>query len=84
MGLRKLPEIVPLLTKLGKGDTPVMVVENGSLDKERCVTGTVKTIQKEVKQQAIKSPAIIIIGAVVNLYAPFKKISQVILTKQSV
>jgi len=76
MGLRKLPEIVNLLKRAEKSDSPVMVVENGSRANERCVTGTVNTIVKEVQNQAIKSPAIIIIGAVVDLYAPFKKINQ--------
>ncbi len=84
MGLRKLAEITALLKQAGKGKTPVMVIENGSTPKERCVTGTVDTIVKEVKKQAIKSPAIIVVGAVVNLYSPFKKISQTVLTKQSV
>lgn len=74
MGLRKLPEIVGLLKELGKVDTPVMVVEKGSTDQERCVTGTVNTIVKKVIDKEIESPAIIIIGAVVELYSPFQKI----------
>ena len=73
MGLRKLSEITRLLIRLGRTDTPVMVVENGSRDKERCITGKVNTIVEEVKEQAIKSPAIIIIGSVVDLHASFNK-----------
>jgi len=79
MGLRKLPEITALLKEAGKDKMPIMVVENGSRVNERCITGTIDTILEEVKKQAIKSPAIIIVGAVVNLYSPFKKMSQTVL-----
>ena len=84
MGLGKLAAITTLLKQAGKEKTPVMVVENGSSAEERCVTGTVSTILATVESQEIKSPAIIIVGAVVNLYSPFKQFSQTVLIKQSV
>ena len=84
MGLGKLAAITTLLKQAGKEKTPVMVVENGSSAEERCVTGTVSTILATVESQEIKSPAIIIVGAVVNLYSPFKQFSQTVLAKQSV
>ena len=84
MGLRKLPEIVSLLIKLGKGETPVMIIENGSLPQERCVTGTVSTILDALDRNPLASPAIILVGEVVKLYPQFKINVVNILAKQSV
>ena len=84
MGLRKLPEIVSVLEKLGKQETPVMIIENGSLPQERCVTGKVSTILAELASNPLGSPAIILVGEVVKLYPQFKANTVPILAKQSV
>ncbi len=39
MGMRKLKEITQLFKQEGKGETPVMVVQNGSTKKERLALG---------------------------------------------
>lgn len=83
MGLRKLPEIVEILKKLNKQETPVMVIENGSLPKERCVTGKVDTILSRLEKKPLKSPAIILVGEVVKLYPQYKINKANILAKQS-
>lgn len=84
MGLRKLPEIVDLLKGLNKHSMPVMIVENGSTDKERCIVGNVANIVGVANREAIKSPAIIIIGEVVNLYNQLKENSPAVLAEQFV
>lgn len=84
MGLRKLPEIVSLLKKIGKQETPVMIIENGSLPQERCVTGKVSTILAELVGNPLANPAIILVGKVVKLYPHFKANAVSILAKQSV
>ncbi len=67
MGLNKLNEIVQLFVKEGKANTPTAVIQNGSLPGEKIVSGTVETIEAEVKKHHIGAPAIIVIGEVVSL-----------------
>ncbi len=68
MGMRKLPEIVRLFQKQGKGEMSVLVIQNGSLPNERKALGTVNTIVEEVQKEGLSTPAIIVIGAVVDLH----------------
>ena len=68
MGTRKLGEITRIFAHYGKGSTPVMVIQNGSLPNEKMVHGTVTTIQAAVKKEGIGAPAIIVIGEVVDLH----------------
>ena len=68
MGLRKLPQITELYAANGKGTTPVMVIQNGSLPNEQHAIGTVDTIEDVVKEKGIGTPAIIVIGKVVGLH----------------
>lgn len=68
MGLRKLGKIAEIYKALGKEDAPVMVVQNGSLPKEKSVVGTFKNIEKLVAENKISTPAIITTGAVVSLH----------------
>jgi len=72
MGLRKLPEITKLFKKQNKGKTPVMVIQNGSRKNEQFALGTIDTIEEEVKNKGLGTPAIITIGAVVSLHPDLK------------
>lgn len=71
MGMRKLPEIVRLFSQNGKGEVPVMVIQNGSLQNERIALATVDTIAEEVEKLGLASPGLIIIGEVVHLHPQF-------------
>ncbi len=68
MGLRKLAEIAQIFAAQDKGNTPVMVIQNGSLPEERHALGTVDTIVDVVKEKGLGTPAIIVIGEVVKLH----------------
>ncbi len=68
MGLKKIREIAKIFRKNGRSNLPVMVVENGSTEKERSVLGTINTIENEIVKNKISTPAIIVIGAVVGLH----------------
>jgi uroporphyrin-III C-methyltransferase len=68
MGLNKLNEIVRVLTKYNKTETPVMVVQNGSLPNEKIALGTVGNISEVVKKKNIRTPAVIVIGDVVSMH----------------
>lgn len=73
MGLRKLGKIVEVLRLHGKGETPVMVIENGSLPNEQIALGTVDTILAIVVEKEITTPAILVVGEVVSLHPHLAK-----------
>ena len=66
MGLKKLPEIMAIFQALGKSETPVAVIQNGTMPTQRHVVGTVSSIVSLVKQEDLGSPGIIIAGDVVR------------------
>lgn len=68
MGLNSLPEIAKQLMAHGAPETrPVALVERGTTSQQRVVTGTLADIADTVKEQGVKSPALIIVGDVVEL-----------------
>lgn len=68
MGTRKLAQIVDIFARAGQANTPVMVIQNGSTPNERMVHGAVSNIHQKVQQAGLGAPAIIVIGAVVDLH----------------
>jgi len=68
MGLSKLKEIVGIYQKENKGETLIGIIQNGTLATENVALGTINTIVNEVKEQNIKSPAVIVIGEVVKFH----------------
>jgi uroporphyrin-III C-methyltransferase len=66
MGLRKINDIMKLFHDNGKDNTPVAVIQNGTLPNERVIVGSVSTIAELVAHEDIGSPAIIVIGEVVR------------------
>ena len=68
MGMRKLPEIVALYNRLGISETPVGIIQNGTTRKEKIGLGTMENIMDVVSEKGLKSPAIIIIGKVVEAH----------------
>jgi len=66
MGMGKLSEIVRIFSKEGKSNTAVAVIQNGTRASEKVGIGTISTIQKIVEEKQLSTPAIIIIGEVVN------------------
>ena len=64
MGVKKLPFIVTKLREFGRAeDTPVAVVQSGTLLEQRVVTGTLVTIVELAK--GLQAPATVIVGEVV-------------------
>ena len=66
MGLNKINEIMAIFNAQGKGETPVAVIQNGTLKMQRSIFGKVSTIVELSHQEKIASPAIIIVGDVVR------------------
>lgn len=67
MGVNKLNEIVSLFEQAGKGNTPVAIIQNGTLPTQKSVIGTISTIESFATIEKISSPAIIVIGEVVKM-----------------
>ena len=68
MGLTSLGSITEGFLKHGADPaTPAAVVENGTREGQRVITGTLESLQDKSAAAEIKSPALIIVGSVVNL-----------------
>lgn len=65
MGLSQIGAIMEQFIKAGKQDTPVTVIENGTLPSSRSVTGVVSNIESLVAEKNVSSPAVIVVGGVV-------------------
>ncbi|MCL6524783.1 MAG: uroporphyrinogen-III C-methyltransferase [Thermoflavifilum sp.] len=77
MGVHKLPEIVALYHHLKKAQTPIAIIQNGSLIDEKIVVGTLENIQEKAAAAHIQPPAILVIGEVVRRHPLFSHKSTV-------
>lgn len=66
MGIGKLDEIVNVFKKHKKQTYPIAIIQNGTLPNEKIVKGNLNNIQQLVEQEQITSPAVIIVGKVVD------------------
>jgi uroporphyrin-III C-methyltransferase len=70
MGVTKLSYITQRLAEGGlPADTPAAVIQQGTVNQQRIVTGSLATIAEQAEREHITSPATVVIGAVVNLHA---------------
>ncbi len=68
MGVKALPLIVSRLLERGESpQKPVAVVRWGTRAEQQTVVGTLETIEREVAEAGLKSPALIVVGEVVRL-----------------
>jgi uroporphyrin-III C-methyltransferase len=68
MGMNNLEGITQLFKAAGKGQTPVAIIQNGTRPNQKIALGTVDTICQIVREQQLASPAIIVVGQVVDLH----------------
>lgn len=67
MGLSKITYIKNKLIQGGiNKNTPVAVIQNGTMQNQKTITGTISNITNKIMKSKIKSPSIIIIGNVVH------------------
>ena len=71
MGVSKLPQIVEVFQKAGKGKTGAAIIQNGTLPNERIAIGNINSIVDAATEKGIGSPAIIVVGKVVELHDRF-------------
>jgi uroporphyrin-III C-methyltransferase len=68
MGVGELESIANQLVEGGLNpNTPVALIEWGTLKQQRSITGKIGTIAKEAEKKNVKPPSVIVIGEVVNL-----------------
>ncbi|HSZ24410.1 MAG TPA: uroporphyrinogen-III C-methyltransferase, partial [Cytophagaceae bacterium] len=73
MGMTKLKEIVEIFLTEGKAETPIAIIQNGTLPEEKIALGRINTILSITEQTQIGSPSVIVIGEVVTLHPSFPK-----------
>ena len=76
MGLGKIKEIMAQFVSHGKGETPVAVIQNGTLPSQKNVIGTVSTISGLATVDQVGPPAIIVVGEVVRYATALKEITR--------
>ncbi|WP_051359833.1 uroporphyrinogen-III C-methyltransferase [Adhaeribacter aquaticus] len=67
MGMNNLKEITEIFKAVDKIQTPAAVIQNGTRTNQQIVRGTVENIYQLTQEKQIGSPAIIVIGNVVDL-----------------
>ncbi|MEV5325074.1 uroporphyrinogen-III C-methyltransferase [Nonomuraea sp. NPDC052634] len=68
MALERLPKVAEALIRDGRSpETPVMVVQDGTLPTQRAVTASLSTVADRVSAAGIRPPAIVIVGDVVRI-----------------
>lgn len=67
MGMGRLKEIMDIFSTYRHGNTPVAVIQNGTLPNEKMVIGDIENIYSRVESEGLKNPAVIVVGEVVRL-----------------
>ncbi|MEP3210602.1 MAG: uroporphyrinogen-III C-methyltransferase [Maribacter sp.] len=71
MGIRKLQEIVAKVSEYRSSETPIAVIQNGTLKNECCTVATLSTINRYRNSIDITQPGIVVIGNVVAEHPSF-------------
>ncbi|GAA1298155.1 uroporphyrinogen-III C-methyltransferase [Planotetraspora silvatica] len=68
MGVERIGQLARTLIRDGRSpETPVMVVQDGTLPTQRAVIATLSTVAERVTAAGIRPPAIVIVGEVVRV-----------------
>ncbi len=83
MGVKNISKIVGGLVKNGKpGSTPLAIVQNGTMVSQSIFLSTLEKVEKALKGESIKTPAVIIIGEVVHHHKRLQKFVESIPSEQ--
>lgn len=71
MGVRNLPAIAERLLAGGlAAETPAAIVQDATTPRQRVLTATLATLAQRVRDEAVESPALVLIGEVAALRLP--------------
>jgi len=71
MGMSKLRQIQDIFKELGKGSTPVAIIQNGSLPNEKVGVSRIQDVCEMAESKQLSSPAVIVIGEVAALHPSY-------------
>ncbi|HMG93042.1 MAG TPA: uroporphyrinogen-III C-methyltransferase [Chryseolinea sp.] len=66
MGINKLKEILSIFIKERSPFEPAAIIEHATLPTQRVISGTVYSLHEQIHADQIKTPAVIVIGKVVD------------------
>jgi uroporphyrin-III C-methyltransferase len=66
MGVSHLSEIARIIGNVRSAEEPIAIIQNATCTDQKVVAGTVSTIEDIVSNANVSSPAVIIIGKVVE------------------
>lgn len=66
MGISKLKEILSVFIRARSPFEPVAIIEHATLPSQRVISGTVYSMHEQIQQGQIRTPAVIVIGKVVD------------------
>ena len=70
MALERIGPVVAELLRYGRSpDTPVSVIANGTLPTQRTINSSLEEVERVVRKQGIRPPAIVVVGDVVDVAA---------------
>ncbi|MEV5574007.1 uroporphyrinogen-III C-methyltransferase [Spirillospora sp. NPDC052269] len=68
MAVERMDRIAPTLVRYGRAsDTPVAVIQDGTLPGQRALTATLGTVTEEMAAADVRPPAIVVVGDVVTV-----------------
>jgi uroporphyrin-III C-methyltransferase len=72
MGMHKLAEVMAVFAQCGKAETPVAIIQNGTLPEQQMVIGRVSEMVQKIAESGragvpVSNPAIIVVGEVAAL-----------------
>ena len=77
MGMKRLPEITAALRAAGMaGAMPAAAIQHGTTQRQRHVIATLVTLADAVRDAELGSPALIVIGRVVDLARSIGQVEQ--------
>ncbi|WPP50231.1 uroporphyrinogen-III C-methyltransferase [Catalinimonas niigatensis] len=71
MGMSRIAEIQEVFERVGKSETPVAIIQNGSMSDEKVGVSNVNEMCRMVNEQQLGSPAVIVIGEVAALHPAY-------------
>lgn len=67
MGINKIDRLQQVLLEARDPNSPVAIIQDGTLDTQKVYISTISNLEKIVRENNVKSPAIIVVGEVIKL-----------------
>jgi uroporphyrin-III C-methyltransferase / precorrin-2 dehydrogenase / sirohydrochlorin ferrochelatase len=79
MALERLGAVVRSLMRYGaRGTSPVSVIADGTMPTQRTIYSTLEEVERQVADEGIRPPAVVVIGRVVTIAAELARLARVL------